>query len=64
MDKQKIKIIAGTIVDGLDARPGTVLNVVLKTAKQLFAAGKAVPIEDKPEKPTVRKPMTKKKPKK
>lgn len=52
----KVKITEGTIVYGVgDARPGKILNVDPKIARDLFIAGKAVPYAGKPKKPTTRK---------
>lgn len=39
----KVRVIAGTIANGRDARPGEVLNLDVTTAKALIRAGKAVP---------------------
>jgi len=44
MNKKTIKITNGTIVHGVgDARPGTIMDVDPRTARQLFSCGKAVP---------------------
>ena len=61
MKKQKIKIINGTIIKGVgDVRPGVVITVEPGIARQLFVAGKAVPYDVKPVKPTSRKVKGKK----
>jgi len=55
MKKQKIKITRGTIAHGVgDCRPGRVMTVDMNIARQLFVAGKAVPCEMKPEKPSTK----------
>ena len=61
MKKLKIKIINGTIIQGVgDVRPGVVIMVDPGIARQLFIAGKAVPYAGKPSKPVTRKVKGKK----
>ena len=54
----KVRITNGTIVNGEDARPGTVLDVERYVAIQLFIANKAVPVADAPEEMTNREVKT------
>lgn len=54
----KVKIISGTIVNGDRVEKGMVVEVTETVGRQLLAFKKAVPSEDKPQKPTTRKPRT------
>ena len=55
----KVKIINGTIIRGVGhASPGEIHELDVKTARDLFIAGKAVPAEDEIRKPTTRKKPT------
>ncbi len=60
----KVRIIENTLVKGVHADAGEVLEVDSRTGTALMVAGKAVPCADEPEKPTVREPLTREKTKK
>lgn len=54
---QKVKIVRGTVIHGVGAvEPGTIHEVDNSTANAMFIVGRAVPVEDEPEKPITRKP--------
>ncbi len=55
-DLQRVKITSGTVIKGKGPVPaGTTHTVDERTARELFAAGKAVPVELKPPKVSTRK---------
>lgn len=58
--KVKIKITNSTIADGKHVDAGKIIDVEAGVARELFIAGKAVPVDDKPEKPMVKKAAGKK----
>ena len=56
MDKQRIKIINNTVIKGKGVvAAGTTHTVDARTARELFAAGKAVPVDLKPPQVSTRK---------